>query len=51
MVLFKWVSVAMYETVSNSYPRDANLEKSVKDNPTLGGVAYTYISSQSDEVG
>ena len=51
MILFKWVSVAMYETVSDSYPRDANFEKSVQDNPTLGGVAYPYISSQSDEVG
>ena len=51
MILFKRISIAMDETVSDSYPRNANFEKSVKDYPTLGGVAYTYISSQSDEVG
>ena len=50
MILFERVSVAMDKAVSDSYPRNANLEKSVKDYPTLGGVAYTYISGQSDEV-
>tara|TARA_R110002153_G_scaffold153628_1_gene305583 strand:- start:22 stop:177 length:156 start_codon:yes stop_codon:yes gene_type:complete len=50
MILFKRVSVAMDKTVSDSYPRDANFEKSVKDYPTLGGVAHPYIGSQSDEV-
>jgi len=50
MILFEGVSVRVDEAVSDSYPRNANFEKSVKDNPTLGGVAYPYISSQSDEV-
>ena len=51
MILFEGVSVRVDEAVSDSYPRNANLEKSVKDYPTLGGVAHPYISSQSDEVG
>ena len=50
MILFEGVSVAMNETVSDSYPRYTDFKKSVQDNPTLGGVAYPYISSQADEV-
>ena len=50
MILFKRVSIRVNEAVSDSYSRDANFKKSVKDYPTLGGVAHPYIGSQSDEV-